>query len=135
MSEINEYGYQKLREFIKSSWQYIELQDKNGNAIIRKQATVLNHTDGENIIKLQVVVNGNEIGANETTPVTVAKMALYDVATGGEPIANKDFDVADITTLTQDVDQLTVVHSIEVPQIDSVEESDDEESDDSDRIW
>lgn len=130
MSEINEYGYQKLREFIKSSWKYIELQDNNGKAIIRKQATVLNHSDGENIVKLQVVVKGNEIGANETTPVTVAKMALYDVATGGEPIANKDFDVADITTLTQDVDQLTVVHSIEVPQIDSVKESDD-----SDRIW
>lgn len=135
MSEINEYGYQKLREFIKSSWKYIELQNKKGNAIIRKQATVLNHTDGENIIKLQVVVNGNEIGANEATPVTVAKMALYDVATGGKPIANKDFDVADIATLTQDVDQLTVVHSIEVPQIDSVEEPDDEEPDDSDRIW
>lgn len=130
MSEINEYGYQKLREFIKSSWKYIELQDNNGKAIIRKQATVLNHSDGENIVKLQVVVKGAEIGADETTPVTVAKMALYDVSTGGEPIANKDFDVADITTLTQDVDQLTVVHSIEVPQIDSVEESDD-----SDRIW
>lgn len=130
MSEINEYGYQKLREFIKSSWQYIELQDENGNAIIRKQATVLDHTDGENIIKLQVVVNGADIGATETTPVTVAKIALYDVATGGEPIANKDFDVADITTLTQGVDQLTVVHSIEVPQIDSVEETGD-----SDRIW
>lgn len=130
MSEINEYGYQKLREFIKSSWQYIELQDENGNVIIRKQATVLDHTDGENIIKLQVVVNGADIGATETTPVTVAKIALYDVATGGEPIANKDFDVADITTLTQGVDQLTVVHSIEVPQIDSVEETGD-----SDRIW
>lgn len=130
MSEINEYGYQKLREFIKSSWQYIELQDENGNAIIRKQATVLDHTDGENIIKLQVVVNGADIGATETTPVTVAKIALYDVATGGEPIANKDFDVADITTLTQGVDQLTVIHSIEVPQIDSVEETGD-----SDRIW
>lgn len=123
MSEINEYGYQKLREFIKSSWKYIELQDINGNAIIRKQVTVLNHSDGENIIKLQVVVKGNEIGANETTPVTVAKMALYDVATGGNPIANKDFDSTDITTLTQDADQLTVVHSIEVPQINSVEES------------
>ena len=135
MSEINEYGYQKLREFIKSSWQYIELQDENGNAIIRKQATVLNHSDGENIVKLQVVVKGDEIGANEKTPVTVAKMALYDVATGGEPIANKDFDVADITTLTQGVDQLTVIHSIEVPKIDSVNTEGTGDSGDSDRMW
>lgn len=132
MSEINEYGYQKLREFIKSSWQYIELQDENGDAIIRKQATVLDHSDGENIIKLQVVVNGSDIGATEETPVTVAKIALYDVATGGEPIANKDFDVADITTLTQSVDQLTVVHQINVPETITEEPGEDE---DDGRMW
>lgn len=134
MAEINEYGYQKLREFIKSSWKYIELQDNNGKAIIRKQATVLNHSDGENIVKLQVVVKGDEIGANETTPVTVAKIALYDVATGGNPIANKDFNVSDITTLTQGVDQLAVVHSIEVPETITKETGEDEYEDDG-RMW
>lgn len=132
MSEINEYGYQKLREFIKSSWQYIELQDENGDAIIRKQATVLDHSDGENIIKLQVIVKGSDVGATEETPVTVAKSAIFDVATGGEPIANKDFDVADITTLTQSVDQLTVVHQINVPETITEETGEDE---DDGRIW
>lgn len=117
MSEINKVGYDKLRDFVKNSWKYIELQDKAGNPVIRKEATLISHTDGENIIKFQVVVKGSDVKATETNPVTIAKSAIFDVATGGKAIADKDFDTSDVTTLTKDVDQITVVHQINVPEV------------------
>jgi len=29
MAQINQYGYQKIREYILSSWKYIEVQDES----------------------------------------------------------------------------------------------------------
>ena len=121
MAEVTEYGYSTLRNFIQGSWKYVELQDETSTPIIRlgigdSRVSWLTHDEGANILKLQVVISGADV----TLPKTFAKTVIYDVASGGEVIASADIE---ITTLTQVIDELTVVSVFKVPTVATVEET------------
>ena len=115
MAEINQAGYQAIRNYIQNNWKYIELQDTDGNPIIRlgigDPRVSWTHKVGEQTLKLRIVVKGSDV---TPLPKTFAKSAIFDVARGGTPYAVESFTPF---TMAGNNDELTVEHSIEVPQI------------------
>ncbi|MFB5088636.1 hypothetical protein PGC35_15750 [Psychrobacillus sp. PGGUH221] len=113
MAQINNYGYGKLREYILSNWNYIEVQDESGIAVKR-----FGIADGLQItgnvatqeIEYKIVITGDATFLGKT----VVKSVLLEVATNGSPIATEVF--APFTFETVD-DQLTIIHKLQVPQI------------------
>lgn len=114
MAEITVAAYSDLRSYIQSNWQYIELQDDLTNAIIRlspSDSRVTSVIEGNNI-KITVVVKGSDSDIALNT--TFAKSVIYNVATGGTSYSEESFTPF---TIESDQDELTVVHSIQVPQV------------------
>lgn len=116
MAEINTSGYQAIRDFIQSSWQYIELRDDTNAAIVRLSPSdsrvTWTHLSGEQTLKLQIVVKGSE--SDITVPQTFASSAIYSISTGGSAYSVETFTPF---TMESDQDELTVIHSIQVPQV------------------
>lgn len=116
MAEITSSAYQAIRDYIQQNWKYIELRDDAGNAIVRLSPSDSRvswiHNAGDQTLKLQVIIKGSD--ADITKPQTFASSAIYDVATGGQPYSIESFTPF---TIESDQDELTVIHSIEVPQV------------------
>lgn len=116
MAEITSQAYQNLRDYIQANWKYIELQDDNGNPIIRlspaDSRVTWVHNAGDQTLKLQVVIKGSD--SDITKPKTFASSAIYDVATGGNAYSVESFSPF---TIESDMDELTVIHEIQVPQV------------------
>lgn len=116
MAEITQAAYQDLRGHIQSNWQYIELQDDVGTPIVRLSPSdsrvTWTHVADSQTLQLQVVITGSD--SEITLPTTFAKSVIYNVASGGNPISEEVFEAF---TMTQAEDQLTVTHSIQVPQV------------------
>lgn len=113
MAQINNYGYEKLRDYILSSWNYIEVQDENGIAIKRfgvSDGLTITGTSTSSELEYKLVITGDDTFLTKT----VAKSVLYDVATNGTPIATELFPPF---TFESADDQLTINHRLYVPQI------------------
>ena len=124
MSEINEAGYETLRsvvnseEAVEAEWDFIELIDDEGNIETRIEISTDSRASWTTAItdqtqEVEVTVQGSD--SDITTPVTLSESALK----------NEDSDAADEmhrdtmtdATLSEDDDQVTVRHSIEVPEV------------------
>ena len=132
VTNITEYGYSKLRDFIKANWNFVELQDTAGAQIIRlgigdSRVTWLEHNEGADKIKIQIVVKGADI----TLPATFGKLAIFDTNTGGEVIAITDVDV---TIMKQVIDEFTAVATFTVPTVNATNDVIEEPEDDG-RLW
>lgn len=116
MAEITQAAYQNLRDYIQANWKYIELQNETGIAIVRLSPSDSRinwtHSAGEQILKLQVIIKGSD--ADITAPKTFAKSVIYNVATGGSPLSVESFTPF---TIEGDQDELTIIHSIQVPKV------------------
>lgn len=116
MAEITAQAYQALRNYIQSNWKYIELRDDSGNAIVRLSPSdsrvTWTHNAGDQTLKLQVVIKGSD--SDISKPKTFASSAIYDVATGGQAYSIESFTPF---TVESDMDELTVIHEIKVPQV------------------
>lgn len=116
MAEISQAGYQLLRGYIQSNWNYIELQDENNARVIRVSTAdsrcTWTHTAGDRTLKLQLVISGSD--TEITLPKTVTKSVIYNVATGGNAISTESFAPF---TFESNEDELTVIHNIEVPKV------------------
>ncbi|MGV3266207.1 hypothetical protein [Cytobacillus pseudoceanisediminis] len=116
MAEITSAAYQNLRDYIKSNWKYIELQDDLGNIILRLSPSdsrvTWTHLAGESVLKLQVIIKGSD--SDITAPKTFAKSVIYNVATGGTAFSEETFTAF---TIESDQDELTVIHNISVPAV------------------
>jgi hypothetical protein len=116
MAEITASAYQALRNYIQNNWKYIELRDDAGNAIIRLSPSDSRvtwvHNAGDQVLKLQVIIKGSD--ADITKPKTFASSAIYDVATDGNAYSVESFTPF---TIESDMDELTVIHEIQVPKI------------------
>lgn len=131
MANITEYGYQSIRQHVLDSWQMIELQEEDGTPIKRIAKDKIEVGRDPQGRPIYADVPGPEITGDETTQEitykvvvsggdeeflgkTVAKVALFDEKTGGEPIA-----VEEITSFTfeNEGDELTVNFVLEVPQV------------------
>ena len=113
MAQIKQYGYQKIREYVLSNWNYIEVQDSNGVAIKR-----FGIVDGLQItgnattqeIEYKLVLTGDATFLGKT----VGKSVLLEVASNGSPIATEVFTPFEFIS---EQDQLTIIHKIQIPQI------------------
>lgn len=116
MAEITTAAYQDLREYIQSSWQHIELQNEAGTPIVRLSPTDSRvtwiHQANDQTLKLQVIIKGSDSDIN--LGATFAKSAIFKVASGGLPYSTESFTSF---TIESDEDELTVIHSIQVPVI------------------
>ncbi|MGE6259220.1 hypothetical protein ACQKCU_15160 [Heyndrickxia sporothermodurans] len=116
MAEITSQAYQDLRDYIQSNWKYIELQDESGKAIIRLSPTdnrvTWSHAAGDQTLKLQVIIKGSD--SDITKPSTLAKSLIFNVTQGGQPFSIESFTPF---TIEQNEDELTVIHSIQVPKL------------------
>jgi hypothetical protein len=116
MAEVTQQGYQSIRDFIQANWKYIELQDDTGTAVLRLSPSdsrvTWTHVAGDQTLKLQIIVKGSDVGM--TLPRTFAKSVIYNVATGGQAFSTESFTSFTIETAQ---DELTVIHSIQVPQV------------------
>jgi len=113
MAQINNYGYEKLREYILSSWNYIEVQNESGIALKRfgiADGLQITRNATTQEIEYKLVITGDATFLGKT----VGKSVLLEVATNGSPIATEIF--APFTFESAD-DQLTIIHKLQVPQI------------------
>lgn len=117
--EVNAAGYQDIRDRIEANWQYIELLNAAGTAVVRLPVSdprvTWVHTPGAQTLQLQVVVQGSD--ADIPVPVTLRSSALYKAASGGSPMHGpRAFTEGDFT-FSADADRCTITHSLSVPQI------------------
>ncbi|WP_312753363.1 hypothetical protein [Rummeliibacillus suwonensis] len=90
------------------------MQDDQSNPILRlsnADSRVTSTIEGNNV-KITVVVKGSD--ADITTPITFAKSVIYNVATDGNALSEESFDNF---TMQSENDELTVIHTIEVPHL------------------
>ena len=114
MAELTTNAYADLRNYILNNWKYIELQDDQSNPILRlsnADSRVTSVVDNNNV-KVTIVVKGSD--ADITTPVTFSKSVIYNVATDGNALSEESFDNF---TMQSENDELTVIHTIEVPRL------------------
>jgi len=114
MAEITTQAYSDLRNYIKNSWQYIELQDESGTPIVRLSPSDsrVNSVIEGSIVKLTIVLKGSD--ADIVEPKTFVKSVIYNVATGGTPFSTETYEPF---TLIGADDEITVNHSIQIPVI------------------
>ena len=114
MANINEVGYQKVRQFVLENWKYIEIQDENGTAIKRlgtDNGLTITGDKTTQQIEYKVVISGTDSSFNGKT---VNKSAIYDVGSGGEAIAEATFTAF---TFESEDDELTVIHRLKIPEV------------------
>lgn len=116
MTEIKPAGYQDLRNYIEANWEYIELRDDQGSAIVRLPITddrvEWTHTPGAQTLEMTVTINGSD--PDISLPQTVAGSALYKAASGGDAMSEKTFVPF---TLMAAEDEITIRHQIQVPEV------------------
>jgi hypothetical protein len=123
MSELTSAGYQTLRDYANSSnaspsdWDYIEIYDDASNAVTRVSITgdarcQWLDVDGDKTLKVEFDVTGSD--SDIAYPVTLQKSAIWNASTGGSQVTVKEqFANA---TINQDGDNVTITHSINIPQ-------------------
>lgn len=111
-------GYQDIRDYIQANWQYIEIRDTTGTAIVRLPVSDARvdwiHTAGAQTLLLRVVLTGSD--ADVPVPVTARTSAIYKVAAGGSAFGVETLVEGD-ATINADPDNITITHSIQVPQV------------------
>lgn len=113
MSQVTNYAYNKIQNFLASNVTYLELQDESGTPIKRfstLNGLTINNDTSNQTITYEVTVSGDNNFLNKT----VSQSILYDVANGGEPIAIESFIPF---TFESEEDELTIRHKIQVPQL------------------
>jgi hypothetical protein len=114
--EITAEGYQSVRDFIEANWIYHSLRDDSDDEVIRISTsdarTEWTHDPGNQVLELTTTVAGSD--GDITPPQVFAGSEIYDVSSGGSPLADETFEAFTIET---DSDELTVKHRIEVPQV------------------
>ncbi len=116
MAEVTPEGYQSIRDFIQANWIYHSLRDDLDAEVIRISPSDARcewtHSAGAQTLELTTTVTGAD--ADITPPQTFAGSELYDVSSGGSPLADETFTQF---TIESDSDELTIKHRLEVPQV------------------
>lgn len=116
MAEVTSNAYQDLRDYIQSSWKYIELKDDTGSSVVRLSPSdsrvSWTHSEGSQTLTLQIVVKGSE--SDISVPSTFAQSDIFNVETGGNALSTETFTAF---TMESENDELTVTHNISVPQV------------------
>lgn len=116
MGEIRTEGYQSLRDFIITEWDYIELYDGNQNAVTRVSVSgdsrfAWQDIDGDSILQVYGEVSGTDSDIPLDTDLTYA--ALWDAASGGKQITPLEQYATQV--INQEGDGMKLTHNVAVP--------------------
>ena len=116
MGEIRTEGYQSLRDFIVTEWDYIELYDDTGSSVTRVSVSgdsrfQWQDLDGDNILQVYGEVSGTDSDIPLGTDLTYA--ALWDAASGGNQITQLEKYATH--PINQAGDGMKLTHNVEVP--------------------
>ena len=112
MAQVTNYAYDKLSQFAVGSWKYLEVQKADGTAIKRFTTTDgLTITQVGQTIEYKIVISGVDVSF---TGQSVAKSVIYDIATGGQPIATEVFTEF---TFAATEDEISIKHVLQIPQV------------------
>lgn len=129
MANINEYGYQSIRQYVIENWKFVELQDEDGETVKRfKEERIEVGRDDFGRPEYETVPGATITGDSSTQTITftvvasgdefvgktVAKVALFDVDIGGEPIA---VEPTSSFSFESAEDELTVNFNLQIPQV------------------
>lgn len=114
MTEITSAAYEDLRNYMKSEWKYIELQNDKNVKIVRLASTDPRVTISvaAETVKFQVVMKGTD--ADLQLPITFAKSKIFKDATTNTSLCEESFTQF---AMESESDELTVVHTIQVPKV------------------
>ena len=112
MAEIREEGYQDIRDYIQSTWKYIELRNQSTPIIrlsVEDDRASWTHVPDSQVLELSITISGDDI----PLPSIITTSALYKFLDGGSA-----FSVEDLTpfTMIHFADELTVKHYIQIPK-------------------
>lgn len=113
MAQINNYGYEKLRQYILANWTYLEVRTPTGTVIKRfgvSDGLTITGNATTQELEYKLVLNGDETFLGQT----VGKSVLFDVATDGTAIATEVFTSFTFESVD---DQLTILHKLQVPAV------------------
>ncbi len=113
--EIQEAGYQSVRDFVEANWIWFELRDDNGEAIFRVDITdderfQWTHIPGAPMLVLEGLISGSEL----SLPETVEGAALFDSETSEDILAE---DTATEFVFEDTADLLQIFFRIEIPEV------------------
>lgn len=115
MAEITTEAYQDLRDYIQTNWNYIALNNSGGTEILRLSPLDSRvswvHVPSSAELQLQIIVKGSDTEIPLST--TIASSSIYKVASSGTAYSKESFNPF---TFESENDELTVIHSIQVPQ-------------------
>lgn len=115
MAEIKQVAYQDLRNYIEANWKYIGLG--NTSEVLRLSTDDSRvswiHSPNSAELQLKIVLKGND--SEVSLPTTISNSSIYNVASGEESFSTEILDSS--FTFESENDELTVIHSIQVPQI------------------
>lgn len=116
MAEINEKGYQSIRDFIQSSWTHIELRDSEGSPVIRLDVSDprVSYTNEENEQTLELTISLTGSDEDISLPQEFAQSALFSDESQTESYSTEEFTPF---TMESEPDELTVKHQIQVPVV------------------
>lgn len=114
-TEINQYGYQKIREFVIANWKYLEVRTPTGTVLKRfgtADGLVITGNGSTPEISYKLVIKGSDaLFANQT----VGKSVIFDSPTGTNAIATESLSTS--FTFESADDELTIIHKLQVPQV------------------
>ncbi len=115
-TEITEFGYQLVRDYIESDWNYIEIIDENSNPIMRlstdDERVHWAHDPGDQILVLSVGLSGSD--PDLALPKVVTGSVIYHTEISDNPIHSDGMPAAE---MNNEADTLTINHRIYVPQL------------------
>ena len=114
MAEINQYGYQKIREFVIANWKHLEVRTPTG-VVLKRFSTadglVITGNASSPVIEYKLIIKGSDaLFANQT----VGRSVVFDSAVSTNAIATESF--TSFTFESAD-DELTIIHKLQVPQV------------------
>jgi hypothetical protein len=116
MAEISTTGYQSIRNFIQANWTYLELRKTDGTPVLRLSTAdprvVYTNVAGAQTLEITVSLKGSD--TDITLPQEFAQSAIFS-----DGSSTNAFSVESFTAFTMEstLDELTVKHQIEVPEI------------------
>lgn len=117
MAEITIQGYNLLGQYIRDTWSFIQLEDQNGHSITRISSQdsrlTVNYQESPRRVKLELYIKGS----NNDIPIpsTLRYVSIYNVATGGVPLARDEFNPP--LAITSNMDNIHIDTLIEIPRM------------------
>lgn len=107
--DINEEGYDSLKDFVMDNWNIHELRDDEGNVVTRLNPNDdrVEWSESGNTLTISTTLNGGD--SDVEVPVTITDSLIYESGTDN-PIM--DATLSDSVTISDDASSRKINHQI-----------------------